>query len=232
MKFAILFSVSGLYLLHRSLDGGAAGVGFAWAGTSFLLIGAAYAGLGARVLGKRTNGRLQWWTVMLLLPFFLLIWVTWWLARLFSRENCCDEIVPGLWLGRYPLPGEVPERASRVVDLAAEFPRLQRTTGSREYISLPTLDAGVPERQAFLDVVQAIVASSECTYIHCAQGHGRSAIVMAAVLIAKGLAADVESAERQIRERRPGVKLNRRQQKFVRAATAEFRAVAAPERAT
>src|SRR5438046_497691 len=79
--------------------------------------------------------------------------------------------------------------------------------------------ASVPEARAFLHVVQTILASSQPVYIHCAQGHGRSAIVVAAVLIAKGLASDVESAERLIRERRPSVKLNRRQREFVRANT-------------
>ena len=37
-------------------------------------------------------------------------------------------------------------------------------------------------------------------YVHCALGHGRSALVVAAVLRRRGLATDVRDAERKVRQ--------------------------------
>src|SRR3569623_1658332 len=53
-------------------------------------------------------------------------------------------------------------------------------------------------------------------YVHCAQGHGRSAALVAAVLIARGLAADVDAAERQMTHARPRVGLKPVQRALVR----------------
>lgn len=44
--------------------------------------------------------------------------------------------------------------------------------------------------------------------VHCAQGHGRSAVVVAAWLLLKGRAQDPEEALIQIKAARPGVRLH------------------------
>jgi protein-tyrosine phosphatase len=46
-------------------------------------------------------------------------------------------------------------------------------------------------------------------YIHCAVGHGRSATVAAAVLLARGLAANPREAVALLRRSRPLVRLTR-----------------------
>src|SRR5436190_940901 len=45
--------------------------------------------------------------------------------------------------------------------------------------------------------------------VHCAQGHGRSAMVMAALLVRRSLAATPEEAVRRVKQARPGARLNR-----------------------
>lgn len=47
--------------------------------------------------------------------------------------------------------------------------------------------------------------------VHCAHGHGRSATVLGAILLAEGLAASVEEAEGLMRAVRPRVGFNSRQ---------------------
>ena len=47
--------------------------------------------------------------------------------------------------------------------------------------------------------------------IHCAHGHGRSATVLAAILIANGQAASIAEAEAIMKKARPRVRLNTRQ---------------------
>jgi protein-tyrosine phosphatase len=182
-----------------------------WPALSFGLVAAAYAGAGPRVFGKRPDGRLAPWAVLLLLPYLALTWSLWHLVRLVSRESCCHEIIPGVWLGRRALGHELPAGIGLIVDLTAEFPRAAAATAGREYVCLPTLDATAPGEAAFRELVQRLNAWPGPVYVHCAIGHGRSATVVAGLLLARGLAADARQAEAAVRKVRPGVRLNRAQ---------------------
>ena len=53
-------------------------------------------------------------------------------------------------------------------------------------------------------------------YIHCAQGHGRTGTVAAAVLVAKGIHSTPEAAIDALQRVRPKLALNRTQLQFVR----------------
>jgi len=101
------------------------------------------------------------------------------------------------------------------VDLTAEFvaPRLVRTRDS--YLCLPTLDNSVPEEESFVELVHKIARWPGGVYVHCASGHGRSATVAAAVLIARGLAADGKTAEEMLKEARPGIRLSPGQRRLL-----------------
>lgn len=55
------------------------------------------------------------------------------------------------------------------------------------------------------------VAAGRPVLVHCAHGHGRSATVLAAILIAEGRASGVAEAEALMQAQRPRVRLNRRQ---------------------
>lgn len=48
-------------------------------------------------------------------------------------------------------------------------------------------------------------------FVHCAHGHGRSATVLGAVLIALGEAGTVDEAVKLMQKSRPRVRLNNRQ---------------------
>jgi hypothetical protein len=63
-------------------------------------------------------------------------------------------------------------------------------------------------------------------YIHCAQGRGRSAALAAALLIARGMAANVDEAEAALSRARPSVRLNSAQRAWVARVIRAF-AVAA-----
>jgi protein-tyrosine phosphatase len=51
--------------------------------------------------------------------------------------------------------------------------------------------------------------------MHCAVGQGRSATLVAALLVRLGRADDVADAEQKLRAIRPGVRLADRQRRFV-----------------
>ncbi|MBI5244176.1 MAG: hypothetical protein HY922_10960 [Elusimicrobia bacterium] len=48
------------------------------------------------------------------------------------------ELAPGLYLGRRAFERELPEEATLVVDMTAEFPK-PAYSSRREYVCLPTL---------------------------------------------------------------------------------------------
>src|SRR3954470_9368525 len=107
MKYTVLFTLVALALF--SLAGRSpGGIVFAWAGLAFLVMAAAYAGLGAGVLGKRPDGTLPLWSRILLFPYLLATWGLWRVQNLLRREGPCSEIAPGLWLGRRPFVHELP----------------------------------------------------------------------------------------------------------------------------
>ena len=81
------------------------------------------------------------------------------------------------------------------------------------WLCLPTLDGTAPPADGLLKLVDTVESRdpSGPVYVHCAAGHGRSATVAAALMLRRGLAADVASAEATMREARPGIHLNRAQ---------------------
>jgi len=187
-----------------------------WPSVSFFLVAGAYLRFGPGLFGKRADGSLPWIRVLLLLPYFLFTWGIWHLLRL-GPEPSHAVVAPGLYLGRLPRSGELPADVRLVVDLTAEFPRSPAVADGCDYINLPALDALVPSIDDCERLVRATAAHPGPVYVHCAQGHGRSALVAGAVLMLRGLASGPEDAEAQLRRARPGVRLSSSQRAMLRA---------------
>lgn len=133
----------------------------------------------------------------------------------FGKEPAFDEVVPGLFLGRVPFARDR-ERLREVgivavIQLCAEFPNLSglaRLQGV-DVVAIPILDGLAPSSEQLRTAVHSVQcwrSERRSVLIHCAQGHGRSGTVLAAVLLDQGLAADPEQALRMIREARPGAR--------------------------
>jgi protein-tyrosine phosphatase len=148
--------------------------------------------------------------MLLLAPYFLTTWVVWQLQRIGS-EDAMNEVAPGLWVGRRPYAHELPPGTRLVVDLTAEFPVHSGIREGTPFVCLPTLDGTAPSTSGLDPVLERIDDEDGPVYVHCAAGHGRSATVVAAMLIRRGLARDVDQARRLLREKRPGIRLNRAQ---------------------
>jgi protein-tyrosine phosphatase len=223
MKYAIAFGLLGVYLIALGCILEGAGWLLLWPGISFLVVAGAYSGLGPRVYGKRSDGRMAWWAVLVLLPYLLLSWTVWHIQRRVSKEPCCNEVAPGLWIGRRVYANELPREVSLIVDLTVEFSEPHRVRKGRSYICLPVLDAFVPSEHELRELAERVAAWTGTVYIHCASGHGRSAMVAAAVILMRGLAADAKQAERMVRQARPAVRLKPAQRRLldrIRAAQA------------
>jgi protein-tyrosine phosphatase len=213
--YAVTFVGFGLWFVWRGFHAGVWGAILIWIGISLLLVGLAYGGLGPRIFGKSPDGTMSPISVAVLLPYLLGTWIIWHIRRGISNDRVGQEILPAIWLGRRPHLNELPAGIALVIDLTAEFPADAALTRQVGYVCMPVLDGTAPPDAVFMKAVEIVLSQTQAVFVHCAVGHARSASVVAAVVIRRGLAADVDSAEAFIRQKRPRVRLNRAQRQQV-----------------
>jgi len=184
-----------------------------WLGCDFLVVGIAH-GMGAhRVFGKRSDGTLPVWSWLLFLPLLVYTAAVWHLIRLFSREAAFNVINEKLVVGRRLLTFELDGEFDNYVDLTAEFAEPGVIRDAECYRSIPILDGAAPTPEA-LHVAVASLRPGR-TYIHCAQGHGRTGLFALAVLLKSGVAHGVEDGFRMLSAARPGIRLSREQRRCI-----------------
>ena len=103
-----------------------------------------------------------------------------------------------------------------MIDLTAEFLEPATVRIGRAYLAVPMLDGAVPLEAEFHRAVRAAVESPGVVYLHCAQGHGRTGLVAAAVMVARGHSSSAEEALGALRAAQPRLDLNDRQLRFLR----------------
>jgi len=214
VRYGPLFIALSASILWLAFIIGGAGLVLLWPALSFALLGAAYLAHRPTLLGKRLDGTLAWWAYLLFAPYLMLTWSIWHTKRMFGREDCANEIVPGLWVGRRPFSHELPEGVRVIVDITAEFPAPAAIRRHPGYLCIPTLDGMPPDMTVLCELLDTL-RDKEGIFVHCAFGHGRSATVAAALLIARRLAGSVAEAEAQLRQRRPGIRLNDTQRRYL-----------------
>ncbi len=182
------------------------------AGVGYLLVGLAYRGRWTGVLGKRRDGRLMFSSYLLFWPYHLMNWLTWGLFRWGVRENPFDEVAPGVFLGGRLLSSDRTRfqaaRIASTLDLTVEFSEIGFIRATRGYACLPVLDRtplSLAELRVAVQFIEQRLASGP-VFVHCALGHGRSAMAVAAWLLHKRMARSPAAAVAQLREKRPGVR--------------------------
>jgi protein-tyrosine phosphatase len=198
---------------------GGAGRTLLWPAFSLSVVGVAYVLRRPALLGKQADGTLALWALPLLGPYFVLTWGLWHAERLLRREDAASEIAPGLWVGRRPLGHELPPGVRRVVDLTAEFAAVAEVRRQVGYLCVPVLDGTAPDLRTLRALVDRL-RGEEGVLLHCASGHGRSAMVAAALLLDRGQSSDAVEAEARLRRCRPGIRLNATQREVLRAMVA------------
>lgn len=213
--FPVLLMMLGIGLIVVGGGDGVSGIVLSWAGVGFCLTGAGHFGPGSRIYGKKQNGQLPWWSIAIYFPFLCYTWGIWHLSRIISRERVFDRISDEVLIGRRLLPGEQPAGIVNLVDLTAEFTEPAALWAGKNFVCLPILDGGVPAAPE-LDAAIAKIKPG-LTYIHCAQGHGRTGLFALALLQARGEIADYDAGLARLRAARPALALTRRQELYLRA---------------
>lgn len=228
MRLPLLYALLAIALLVPGLPHSPLGVVRAWLGivSAALCLLYVIALWPERRVGPwiRSRGPVSGAARALIAPHSWGAWTFLLLKIRLHEERHLDEIVPGLYLGRRPLAGDrernQPLALTSIVDLCVEFPPSAPVLGVAEtdYLALPALDGTAPavaDVQHAVDWIEGKLAAGQRVLVHCAAGHGRSATVVAALLIARGLASDADTAERLMRASRPLVSLNRSQRRLI-----------------
>lgn len=206
MKHGVLFLVLGLMLCAMPwLYGGGWTWVLLWLGVNMLLLSLAYVRRDAGIFGKRSDGTLAASRVLIFLPYLLFTWAVWHLCRLLP-EPAVQRINDKLSIGRRLLPGEPPAGIDVILDLSSEFIEPAAVRKAARYVSLPILDATAPAPAALTTAI-ASLRPDEHVFIHCAQGHGRTALAATALLLHRGEAKNIAEGLRLLKAVRPGVAL-------------------------
>lgn len=186
-------------------------------GLSLLAVGVAYFRRRPDVWGKQADGRIPDRRLFALWPMQLLNHATFHLMRWLTESDAMNEIIPRLHLGRRLVGQEAalanPVSFEAVLDLTSEFTEPPALRATEHYLCLPVLDHAAPTQAQLTGGVAFIRGHrpNGPVFVHCAAGHGRSATVVAAYLLAERLQPDPEAAVRRIQQSRPGVRLSEEQ---------------------
>jgi protein-tyrosine phosphatase len=215
MSYRHLLTFLGAVLILFGLMEGGWFLVAVWLGCDFLVVGVAHSRGSHRVFGKRADGTLPLWSWLVFLPLLIYTTVVWHLIRLLSREPASNPVTEQLVIGRRLLAFEARGEFDNFVDLTAEFCEPSPLRCSASYRSFPILDGGAPTPEALRAAVGSLRPGR--TFVHCAQGHGRTGLFALAVLLRSGVARDVEDGLRMLSAARPAIRLSREQHRCIQA---------------
>jgi protein-tyrosine phosphatase len=218
-RIALIFLLFGISLILLGRSFAWHSILAIWSGLSFLFVSASYQLNAPGLFGKSTTGDRRWGATLILMPYLALTWLMWWIFRKTDATPCCHQITPTIWLGRRPIIAELPHGIDLVVDLTCEFTP-QSALRSR-YISLPILDHAIPNLEEldrfneFDHFIERLAQFPGNLYVHCAAGRSRSAMVVAAILLARGESPAPQAAIAHIQQHRSCVQLTQDQTDYL-----------------
>lgn len=199
---------------------------FANLATGSLYLASSLFGINPARLFKDNRGERKRLASLLIGPYLMFEYWGWRRYRERTREPLFEPVAPGLCLGGRPDVDDVaPVREAGinvVLDLVAEFPDplFLRNGEGMVYLSIPVLDGCSPSKGDVIQAVRFVTAAREAgktVLVHCTFGHGRSAMVMAAVLMATGEAAGPDEALAVLSGLKRRIWLTREQKKVLRS---------------
>ncbi len=210
--------VASLYIAGGGLLGlvgfrlGALGWLLFWPASALLIVAAAY-WTGSPEMFRRNA------MTLLLAPFIAVrrIHLRWWT----HGEPFAQEIADGVWLGRFSRRSE--REALGIASLLNVAAELSPDTWGVAARCVPMLDMLVPTAEQLEAAVAAIddLYDSRPTLVSCAMGYSRSAVCVAAWLMARGTVTSADAAIAMIRSRRPAVVLTARHRDQLRQWASE-----------
>jgi len=161
------------------------------------------------ILGKNSHGKINPLLLILNLPWTLFTWIVFKLQILVSKEQFCHQVKgTNIWISRRPGSHDKIDKFDLIIDLTCEFPADKTTS---QYICYPNLDG---HHLSSLPIIDQIPLDKKIL-IHCANGHGRSALFTALILKAGRNSATLTAASALITDSRTLAKPNKSQLKWL-----------------
>ncbi|MCK5855743.1 MAG: dual specificity protein phosphatase family protein [Sulfurovaceae bacterium] len=150
------------------------------------------------ILDKKEDGLVSLFLLLINLPWLLFSWSVFALQMLISKESRVDKIIgSSIFIASRPSTNFDYSSYDIVVDLTSEF--LKNRTKGVEYISYSNLD-GMPLSKSYENVA---IFQNKKVLVHCANGHGRSALFVAGLLVDLELVENFEEGLALIKKSRP-----------------------------
>ena len=184
-----------------------------WLGINFLVLGIAHIKGAHRVFGKRPDGTLPVWSWIFFLPLLLYTSGVWHLSRFLSREPAQNKVTDDLLIGRRLLPREIDGQFANYVDLTAEFQEPSTLRHLPAYHNFPILDGSALDPESLKTMLARLRPGR--TFIHCAQGHGRTGLFTLALMLKSGAVSSVSDGLQKLQSIRPRVRLSSAQRECI-----------------
>jgi protein-tyrosine phosphatase len=202
---------------------GIAAVCFAWIALACAVASLAYLLNRPGWLGKAAGSLAL--RRLVLLPYLIAFRIACRAMRWWRSPDQPTRVAPGVWVAGRVEARTLPPGVATVVDLVAEYAAERGIRELPGYRSLPVLDGGVPpDPDRFVALVYEVaMADGGDVLVHCDSGRGRAPTFAAALLVARGLAADVEEALVRMRLERPVVAPTRTDLEFLASVMPRLR---------
>ncbi len=214
MKYGILFITLALLLIVTALLHQGWWLLLCYPAVSFMIVASDYLYFGTAIYGKSSLGVMLILNQILLFPYLVYLWLVWYLLRLVKREPAITQLTENVYIGRRLMANEFPNYINHVIDLTCEFTEPQKMRLA-SYHSFQILDGFVPTSSQLHDWVESVARLEGNIYIHCAEGHGRTGLFSALLLLHLNQVQTVEQAIDFIQSKRPLVRLGQRQHQLL-----------------
>lgn len=202
LTIALGYFVAAIGLTTVAVLVGGVGLWLWWPAVSLLLVAVIYGWSGGRGFAK-DHGRHALPLALMLAPYLLGAWAN---SRLWTwGRRPHHQVAEGVWLGRMPRSIDLQRGGfAGLCDLCVELPAPRNVAA---YLSLPWLDLIPPTQSQLMVAAQGIerLRKAGPVLVCCALGYSRSACAVAAWLLYRRLAGDVDQAISLIERIRPGV---------------------------
>jgi hypothetical protein len=189
-----------------------------WLGVDFCVLGIAHVKRAHNLFGKRPNGSLPLWSWIVFLPLLLYTSAVWRLSLFLSREPAQNKVTDEVVIGRRLLPTEVQGEFANYIDLTAEFQEPRSIRDLPAYLNFPILDGSAPDPETLNQTFARLRPGR--TFIHCAQGHGRTGLFTLALMLRTGAVRSVDEGLAKLQSVRPRIRLSNAQRQCIEAFAA------------